>query len=99
MSAGRYTFVKRLNNFTSYATTDISARIYFAIERGSIPYNTHILKDGERLDTIAGTTYGSGTLWRIIAAASGIGWGAQVPNGTLLKIPTDLSIILTLGRK
>ena len=43
--------------------------------------------------------YGSGNMWWVIAAASGIGWGTQVPPGTLLRIPTDLSMILVLSRQ
>ena len=98
MAVGRYTFVPRVREFKSFATSDLGARIFFAVENGVIPYNTQITKQGERLDTIAGKAYGSGALWWIIAAASGIGWCAQVPDGTLIKIPTDLSGILSLSR-
>ena len=99
MSAGRYTFTPKIKNFTAYSTTDISARIFFAIENGVIPFTVHISKDGERLDTLAGKFYNSATLWWVIAAASGIGWGVQMPPGTVLRIPSDLSRILTLARR
>ena len=98
MSVGRYTFVAKVRDFTTYSTSDLSARVFFAVQNGAIPYNTQTVKQGERLDTIAGKAYGSGTLWWIIAAASGIGWSPQVPPGTLIKIPTDLSGILSLSR-
>ena len=52
--------------------------------------------EGDRLDHLAGKFYGSGTLWWIIAAASGVGWGLQVPPGTLLAIPTRLGQINAL---
>tara|TARA_Y100000592_G_scaffold89667_1_gene147190 strand:+ start:831 stop:1130 length:300 start_codon:yes stop_codon:yes gene_type:complete len=99
MGAGRYTFVPKLFNFKSYATSELSSRIYFACENNVIATATHIVKQGERLDTIAGRIYGSGNMWWVIAAASGIGWGTQVPPGTLLRIPTDLSMILVLSRQ
>mgnify|MGYP001296555193 CR=1 FL=1 len=99
MSAGRYTFVPKLFNFKSFATSDLNSKIFFACDRNIIPTNTHVVKQGERLDTIAGTAYGSGALWWVIAAASGIGWGLQVPPGTLLRIPTDLSLILVLSKQ
>ena len=99
MASGRYTFVPKLFNFKSYATSDLSSRIFFACDNGVIDVNTHVVKEGERLDTIAGQVYGSGTLWWIIAAASGIGWGTQVPPGTLLRVPIDLSLILVLSRQ
>jgi hypothetical protein len=47
------------------------------------------MEEGERLDSLAGTVYGDASLWWIIASASGIGWGMQVPPGTLIFIPND----------
>ena len=99
MGAGRYTFVPKLFNFKSFATSDLTSKIYFACDRKVIATNTHVVKQGERLDTIAGRVYGSGMMWWVIAAASGIGWGTQVPPGTLIRIPTDLSMILVLSRQ
>jgi len=60
------------------------------VQQGRISVREHVLKEGERLDTLAGRTYGDARLWWLIAAASGIGWGLQVPPGTQLFIPTDL---------
>tara|TARA_R110001583_G_scaffold149166_1_gene301080 strand:- start:3471 stop:3770 length:300 start_codon:yes stop_codon:yes gene_type:complete len=99
MGAGRYTFIPKLFNFKSFATSDLSSKIYFACDNNVIATNTHVIKQGERLDTIAGKIYGSGALWWVIAAASGIGWGTQIPPGTLVRIPTDLSLILVLSRQ
>lgn len=53
------------------------------------------LKGAERLDTIAGDVYGDGRYWWVIAAASNIGWGLQVPAGTLLTVP-DLAQVLAI---
>ena len=40
---------------------------------------------------IAGDAYNDSSLWWVIAAASGIGWGLQVPPGTVIRIPIDLA--------
>ena len=50
-------------------------------------------KEGERLDQIAGKFYDDGRYWWVIAAASNIGWWLQVPTGTRLIVPLDLSEI------
>jgi hypothetical protein len=67
-----------------------------AISRGLVSYREITLKEGERLDTLAGKYYGDGSLWWILAAASNIGWWLQVPPGTIIKIPTDLGVISSL---
>jgi hypothetical protein len=46
-----------------------------------------MLTETQRLDVLAGIEYGDSSLWWIIAAASNIGWGLQVPPGILIKIP------------
>jgi hypothetical protein len=68
---------------TSYAISNIRQ----AIADGNLKYKTIILRGRERLDTIAGEQYNDAKYWWIIAAASNIGWGLQVPPGTVLKIP------------
>jgi hypothetical protein len=68
-------------------------RIRAAIKLSQITLRPTVLKSNQRLDVIAGNFYGDGRLWWIIAAASNIGWGLQVPAGTMLFIPTDLSEI------
>lgn len=58
-----------------------------AIRNGSIRIQrTIVTTEADRLDTIAGVLYGDGAYWWILAAASGIGWGIQVPPGTLINI-------------
>ena len=95
---GRYTFTPKVNQGKAYSTQELSSKIYYSTISGLIPYQTRLLREGERLDTIAGKAYGDGTLWWVIAACSGIGWGLQVPPGTLLKVPTDISKVLALMR-
>jgi len=87
VSTSRYTFLKKINGGRSYGTNTSSANIRTGIRAGLIPYRTILISESERLDTIAGGIYGDGALWWIIAAASGIGWGLQVPAGTILCIP------------
>jgi len=58
-----------------------------SISSGLVRTQTYISTQNERLDIIAGEQYNDSTLWWIIAAASNIGWGLQVPPGTLLIIP------------
>lgn len=62
-----------------------------ATAMGQIAFDEYILKENERLDQIAHKRYGDGRLWWIIAATSNIGWALQVPPGTLLKIPINIS--------
>ena len=76
-----------------YGTSEISTIIKKAIDSRTINYSTYVMKEGDRLDTVAGERLGDGGNWWAIAAASGIGWGLQVPPGTLVKIPNMASVI------
>ena len=70
-----------------YGTSDSVFRIRSAISTGALTYREATLTEMQRLDVIAGIEYGNSSYWWIIAAASNIGWGLQVPPGTSLKIP------------
>ncbi len=94
--AKRYSRAPRIKGGIAYGTYNAGRIIYKACKAASIDVTTHTVKEGERLDIIAGEYYNDGTLWWIIAAASGIGWGLQVPSGTYLVIPTDLGQIAAL---
>ena len=80
-----------IKNGTVLKTAGAIESIRLAVRNNQISLTTRVLKEGERLDKIAGEMYNDGRLWWIIAAASGIGWAPQVPPGTFLLIPTDLS--------
>ena len=71
-------------------------RIREAMKQGNIALRVIIIKESERLDVIAGREYGDGRLWWVIAATSDIGWPLQVPPGTRLNVPSDLSQIAGL---
>ena len=100
MALSRYVFSKRVNvdGNSIISQSKVASRLYFAITQGALSFQDHILEDGERLDQLAGLFYGDGSLWWVIAAASGIGWAAQVPAGTYLRIPTDLNQVYNLAR-
>ena len=59
-----------------------------AIAAGTVSARRQVLREGERIDQIAFQEYGDGRLWWVIAAASNIGWGMQVPPGTVIVIPS-----------
>jgi hypothetical protein len=84
-----------LINFGSqYGTSTMHLIIRNAIAQGVLAFQEIVIANGQRLDTIAGKYYGDGRYWRIIAAASGIGF-IQVPPNTVLRIP-DLKDVLNL---
>ena len=89
----RYTRMTRLDKGRALSTSEASVIIYNMVENKKINVTQRILQEGERLDYLAGKYYGNAALWWVIAAASGIGWGLQVPPGTYIRIPTDISKI------
>tara|TARA_Y100001963_G_scaffold160093_1_gene267777 strand:- start:30107 stop:30403 length:297 start_codon:yes stop_codon:yes gene_type:complete len=98
MAIGRYTFTSKIKGGKGFATSITSARIYRACNTGQIEFTTTILRGGERLDTLAANIYGSSSMWWVLAAASGIGWGLQCPPGTLVRIPNNLGAVMQLVR-
>ena len=95
MPTSRYTFNSKINN-QFVPTSDLSSKIFYAVDSGTIASTITQVNDHERLDHIAYKTYGDGTLWWIIAAASGLGWSMQLSGGTYIRIPTDLQKIYSL---
>ena len=96
MGISRYRFSRRLEGNRKYGTSTINAIIFNALESGSINYDVIVLSEGQRLDHIAHRVYGSSEYWWIVAAASGVGWGLQLPAGTVVRIPSDLNEVLGL---
>ena len=93
MTIRRYTRSPILAGGRQYGTSLAINVIKQAVDANAIKVRVITLQGAERLDTIAGRTYGDASLWWIIAAASGIGWALQCPPGTRLVIPSDLSQI------
>lgn len=99
MSIGRYTFANKRKNSIGQniiSNSNCSYLIYNAVENGIIDYTIKDLEDGERLDILAGIYYGDSSFWWVLAAASGIGWGLQVPPGTIIRIPSNINQVLGL---
>ena len=90
MAVGRYNFVKKIRNGKYFGTAYTATLIFNAVEKGIVDYTTVELKEKQRLDHLAGVVYKDSSYWWVIAAASGIGWGLQVPPGTVIRIPTSL---------
>lgn len=68
---------------TARAVSDLRS----AIKDGSVSIAKSIITvEADRLDNLAGTIYGDSRLWWVLAAASNIGWGLQVPPGTVINI-------------
>ena len=92
----RYRRASRIKGGRAVGTFTAGNVVYRAFQQGAIDVELVTLKEDSRLDHIAGEFYGDGTLWWIIAGASKIGWGLQVPAGTRLVIPTDIGQIAAL---
>lgn len=90
----RYSRTNRVKGGRQFGTAKGATAIYYAVQSGRIASTRRITREGDRLDVIAGQLWGDSTLWWVIAASSGIGWGAQVPPGIVLKIPVNLEEIL-----
>ena len=95
MAVSRYAYSSKTAN-GGVSSSNASWRVLRAVENGSIPFSTRIVRGHERLDHIAAQAYGSSQLWWIIAAASGIGWGLQVPPGTILRVPKSVGAVMNL---
>jgi len=78
-----------------YGTSEARKIVRALVKNKSIGYHVVALQESERLDIVAQRHYGDSSLWWVIAAASGIGWGLQVPAGTHLIIPKEVSRIIT----
>ena len=92
----RYKRASKIRSGRSYGTYVAGYVIHRAIQTRAIDFTTMVTKESQRLDIIAGDVYQDGSLWWVIAAASGIGWALQVPPGIQLIVPTDISQIEAL---
>ena len=92
----RYSRSPILGGGVQFGTSLAISTIKKAVDAGQLSVRIQVLQGEERLDIIAGRIYGNSENWWIIAAASGIGWALQVPPGTRLVIPTDLSQVANI---
>lgn len=86
MQISRYSSDPQIKLGSQLSTASAVQLIRQRLNRG-IPVINRIVVTGEdRLDSLAGSIYGNAKYWWILAAASEIGWGLQVPPGTVLNI-------------
>lgn len=97
MTTSRYSKTPILGFGEKYGTSASALLIRTAVQRGTIGAQELVLKGAQRLDTLAGEIYGDARYWWIIAAASEIGWGLQVPPGTLIRVPNLSDALKLLG--
>lgn len=95
MPFSRYTRTPILRMGEQYGTNDAIEIIRTAIKNNAISTRELLIHERQRLDTLAGSVYGDGRYWWILAASSDIGWGLQVPPGTVILVP-ELSDVAEL---
>ncbi len=95
MAFSRYARTPLLQLGAQYGTSQAATIIRQAIANGTIKSHEIVVRGAERLDTLAGSIYGEGRYWWILAAASNVGWGLQIPPGTIVVVP-DLNDVAQL---
>ena len=95
MAFSRYARTPLLQLGAQFGTSQAATIIRQAIANGTIKSHEIVVRGAERLDTLAGSIYGEGRYWWILAAASNIGWGLQIPPGTIIVVP-DLNDVAQL---
>lgn len=71
-------------------------RIRRARELGLLPTREVVLRESQRLDHLAQEYLGNSHQWWILAALSDIGWGLQVPAGTIIRVPVEINSIRSI---
>jgi len=71
-------------------------RIRRARDFGLIPFREVVLTEDQRLDHLAFEYLGNSRWWWVLAGMSDVGWGLQLPAGTIIRIPTDITAIKTI---
>jgi hypothetical protein len=96
MAFSRYRNSPQLALGSQYGTSRAVATLRNAILSGQIPIlDTVTLVGNQRLDHLAAIYYKDSRYWWVLAAASEIGWGMQLPPGTIISIP-DLDAVSNL---
>ena len=96
MPVSRYKKDSLIDEPRRLATAGSVSRIRSAVSSGRLAVTEVVLSEGQRLDHLAGQYLGDGRYWWLLAATSGVGWGLQVPAGTRILIPNDVSAALEI---
>lgn len=87
MTVGRYSNDPRINLGQQLGTNRAIRNLRTAIKEGRVNVVDSLVTTGnDRLDTLAGIIYRDARYWWVLAVASDIGWGLQVPPGTVVKV-------------
>ncbi len=97
MATSRYTRTPIIAYGTQYGTGRAREVIQAAVANGTLATKQVVVRGRERLDTLAGVLYGDATYWWVLAAASNVGWGLQVPPGTILRVPSLKDVLTIVG--
>lgn len=97
MPFSRYSRSPVLNYGAQFGTSRAREAIQKAVAAGQIRTKQVVVRGVERLDTLAGSIYGDGRYWWILAAASNIGWGMQIPPGTIIRVLDLESVAALIG--
>lgn len=87
MPFSRYARSPLLDLGAQFGTSVASSVIRSAVKQGTLKTREVVVRGAERLDTLAGSIYGESRFWWVLAAASDVGWGLQVPPGTIIRVP------------
>ena len=98
MAFNRYTNNSRQGGGGALATAQSVLVLRRAIKNGTIQPIRKIITTGyDRLDTLAGAVYDDSRYWWVLAAASNIGWGLQVPPGTTINVLDLIAVQRLVG--
>lgn len=97
MPFSRYSRAPILRMGEQYGTSSAIRVIRTAVKAGTISIREIEIHEAQRLDTLAGSIYGDAKYWWVLAACSDIGWGLQLPAGTIIKVPELADIAQLVG--
>lgn len=98
MAFSRYRSSPILSLGSQFGTSRAVSAVRRRIADGTISINTSIiLKENQRLDHLAWIYYKDGRYWWVLAAASDVGWGLQVPAGTIINVPNIDDVATVIG--
>jgi hypothetical protein len=98
MAFSRYTRDNLRFDGKGMRTASAVAALRKGIAIGTIPIvNKFTITQADRLDTLAGEIYGEARYWWVLAAASDVGWGLQVPPDTVIRVPDLKSVERIIG--